>query len=636
MTFPDPEQALLSRRAMLGAAVAAPVGALHAGASASLPQTGAPEGGGLLLQLAEARRAAIPPGVTWVMVADRANAIFVADPEVTAEETRNFPLSTFRDRGGRGFRLDVPDGIILIDWLGARADDPASDLAPAFAEAMRLQTGPGSHDAASAGTILFGLGRYRSSAPLSCRKAVRLVGHAGGMAGNSGTELYFPNGTHGIVLNSDRVDPDMAAGAGGSSAETGAATGSIIENLTLIGSGSGAADGLLARTRFTARSLSAFRFGRDGIHVLAGATEGGGNASSFLIEGGRVYGNRRDGFRAHGGDASAGTVVMLDATGNGGYGLNDISFLGNTFVGCHTESNGLYTDRGTTGRTGYAMVRHQGRLYTAVFDNQRYASTTEPGTNPAIWCEFLTPPDGPPAIENCPQWHAGIAVEAGGCFASHSPAATGGAFINCYAEGAQPPAFISNRGLLIQGVQGAGVAENGARLHAGADGRIESRTGFVAPTDRTGRNVAALGGDRNAGDLLRFSHGDHAPRGYRLLWTGEGALSGNLSFNYGLDLAQEPFFATGPNTTTRFGRAVPQPYVLAVRALALGAGIGSPSGGRQVTALPAAPTQGVWAKGDIVFNTGPEPGGWVGWVCVRGTDADGIGALFKGFGRIED
>lgn len=40
------------------------------------------------------------------------------------------------------------------------------------------------------------------------------------------------------------------------------------------------------------------------------------------------------------------------------------------------------------------------------------------------------------------------------------------------------------------------------------------------------------------------------------------------------------------------------------------------TGGNQIGYGAAAPTEGTWAKGDIVFNTGVAAAGKVGWVCV--------------------
>lgn len=46
----------------------------------------------------------------------------------------------------------------------------------------------------------------------------------------------------------------------------------------------------------------------------------------------------------------------------------------------------------------------------------------------------------------------------------------------------------------------------------------------------------------------------------------------------------------------------------------------------------AAPTTGLWSRGDIVYNVTPSPGGYVGWICVVG-DGTGVGT-WSPFGNI--
>jgi len=45
----------------------------------------------------------------------------------------------------------------------------------------------------------------------------------------------------------------------------------------------------------------------------------------------------------------------------------------------------------------------------------------------------------------------------------------------------------------------------------------------------------------------------------------------------------------------------------------------------------AAPTTGLWSKGDIIWNNEPVPSGWIGWICVR----EGTPGEWKPFGHIE-
>jgi hypothetical protein len=44
-----------------------------------------------------------------------------------------------------------------------------------------------------------------------------------------------------------------------------------------------------------------------------------------------------------------------------------------------------------------------------------------------------------------------------------------------------------------------------------------------------------------------------------------------------------------------------------------------------------APTSGTFTTGDVVWNSSPQPGRFVGWVCTR----EGSPGLWSGFGRLE-
>jgi len=51
--------------------------------------------------------------------------------------------------------------------------------------------------------------------------------------------------------------------------------------------------------------------------------------------------NGSDGLYVDGADANAGLALKVNSSNNGGYGIVDSSFLGNTYIGCHTDGNTL-------------------------------------------------------------------------------------------------------------------------------------------------------------------------------------------------------------------------------------------------------------------------------------------------------
>ena len=56
---------------------------------------------------------------------------------------------------------------------------------------------------------------------------------------------------------------------------------------------------------------------------------------------------------------------------------------------------------------------------------------------------------------------------------------------------------------------------------------------------------------------------------------------------------------------------------------------GAPAALTRQTYAAAAPSSGVWAHGDIVWNSAPAAGGTLGWVCVTGGDFAGVAPVFK-------
>lgn len=86
------------------------------------------------------------------------------------------------------------------------------------------------------------------------------------------------------------------------------------------------------------------KFNGDGIRIVADTRSDDplrlGNANHFHISNCRIV-SCNNGLYTDGGDANAGIITKLDATSNLGYGIYDSSFLGNTYIACHTSNNRL-------------------------------------------------------------------------------------------------------------------------------------------------------------------------------------------------------------------------------------------------------------------------------------------------------
>jgi hypothetical protein len=189
--------------------------------------------------------------------------------------------------------------------------------------------------------IYFPPGKYKCNSTLDLKKSVRLFGDASGLPYSPYSMLSFPAAVHGIVVNRNNT-----TSGGIDSPATSAADATIIDGLVIEGVNSGAvAHGVWLRARALIRNCNILRFSGNGINVVATAGSGGatteGNANNFRIEGGRVELCGKSGLFVDGADANAGYVIGLDCSDNGEWGIWDSSFLGNTYLACHTAGNVL-------------------------------------------------------------------------------------------------------------------------------------------------------------------------------------------------------------------------------------------------------------------------------------------------------
>ena len=105
----------------------------------------------------------------------------------------------------------------------------------------------------------------------------------------------------------------------------------------------GVTHGIRLRARAHLRNLNIAGFAGNGIHIVASAggdNESEGNANLFTIETVRIF-NCWHGVFVDGPNVNAGYGQAIDVSQNSGWGIFDSSFLGNTWVGCHSAANGL-------------------------------------------------------------------------------------------------------------------------------------------------------------------------------------------------------------------------------------------------------------------------------------------------------
>jgi hypothetical protein len=213
--------------------------------------------------------------------------------------------------------------------------DPVDDWSPAIERAQANWRATNDTDDVRGFTLLFRPRTYRFSRTIELIRGMSLIG-AGGLA-LSGTVLEFPDGVTGIVCHRPATTPQpLAPGRG---------DGSIVERMQINARGNSnpSAHGVVMYAAVSLRDVSIFRFGGNGIHIEAGSVIPGTNADAWQIYNCRVQQSSGDGLFLRGDDANAGCAIGLLCNDNGGWAIQDISAIGNTFIACLAHENGPRT-----------------------------------------------------------------------------------------------------------------------------------------------------------------------------------------------------------------------------------------------------------------------------------------------------
>jgi hypothetical protein len=443
--------------------------------------------------------------------------------------------------GASGAWVRVFTGPVSVKWFGAVGDDTANDgaaftAAIAYAEAV-AQTGYGYPFGIGAPTLFIPAGRYfLSTTSLELQSNIIFRGEGGGIGGGGiATLLRWAADTTGI-----RVQTHNTAGAsGGAATQHSRGDGAIIEHLGLYGgytSAEGEHHGIQLRGRATIRHCSIDNFPGDGIHVTA--TAGGtieGNANLFLIDK-TFFIRNRNGLYLDGADANAGLVMGCDFSNNRRWGVWDSSFLGNCYVGCHFDSNGLIA--GTTP----TQVSHNGSRYYVKVGQASGAATNAPSGTTAdnIWWGYIGA-GGPSESNNIPAWVSGIVVREGGPYHTDDSNAQS-VFVGCYTESGQNVAQVEYNTLTL-GHQFAGIA-GGAYIRGGSGHVTRIKSPYAEGAAAFDDNVTIAG-------ILTANGGGHNIRnesGSNVVTFRNAGTSNQLQFNTGSTVDGLLAFLNGTRT----------------------------------------------------------------------------------------
>lgn len=334
--------------------------------------------------------------------------------------------------------------------FGATGDGATDDHA-AFVSAIAAVTG---EDARGA-VLHVPYGVYRLSAALSIPCQMILSGDSG--AGlNAGAELLFDAGTNGLVIENN-------LGAGGDWA--------VIENLKVAAAGKETLGrGIVLHARAELRNVCVEGFWGDGI-AIEGDHAVGTNCNNWVIRNAFVRGCGGDGLYIYGPDANGGYASQVCLSQNDGWGIEDQSQLGNTYVACLAEGNGQPISEGAGPGGPFRVVPISEGAYT-----QRSV------------------------------------------------------FLGCYSEAGQQASDIARPSLVIGGTHEAGFVDgtNQAPFLQAWDSRALMVSNSVgAVTQGGGHTITSqLGADEFQGGVpdvaLRFESSDDVGGVFRLRWCSDG------------------------------------------------------------------------------------------------------------------
>jgi pectate lyase-like protein len=218
-------------------------------------------------------------------------------------------------------------GFLSVRDFGAKGDGVADDL-PAFNAAIASMS---PSEAKSGNILLVPFGVYRLSDTLHITRQMILQG-VSGSGWYPGTTLLFDPGVTGIVV--DRFNTSSDGGQG---------DWSVIRDIAIKAkSQAGTAHGIWLKARALIEDCYVSGFSGNGIEINASTSyTPKTNANNWEIHNCRIDKNGGHGVHVKGADTNAGRAFGVDSSNNGGWGFYDESFLGNTYIGCHAQANGL-------------------------------------------------------------------------------------------------------------------------------------------------------------------------------------------------------------------------------------------------------------------------------------------------------
>lgn len=360
-------------------------------------------------------------------------------------------------------------GAVNVTWFGAAGDGIADDnaaFAGALATLKAFAENPGGGGFYKGSPKLFiPAGHYfMGTTPVDVSHTLIIEGEGSGRFGPGGggcTRLRWADGTSGLRIQFPTTSGNLAVDA-----VTHDGSGGVLLKQLMIEGGYAGTEGdfhaLVCRKQVTGDDLYIKNWPGEGIKGWAGNVIGFGNVGgdfsvssfrSMRIEGCRI------GSDVRGSDANLVTYVNCEAYQNRQAGFVDDNGAGsNTYIGCHTASNGLIS--GATPTQCTQGGNHYAATWTGLPTNPPSGTTDD--TADWLYIEAGAADATRPAWTSAPG-----AFRPGGDFVTLNSA--GVVFYNCYSEGGGFSQLIANT-RIDEGTIGDPYSRGGIRTNSRSDG----------------------------------------------------------------------------------------------------------------------------------------------------------------------
>jgi len=383
---------------------------------------------------------------------------------VAADAAQGIYIAPVNDPSGKsGAWVRHYDGSVNVRWFGAKGDG-SSDDSSAFISAIAFVKSIACNASAiykGSPRLFIPAGEYfLGTTTLDITHTLIIEGEGGiafGAGAGSPTKLRWADGTTGIRIQAyDTSAASIVDGPHFAGAWT------QIRNIYLYGGYAGTeseAHGIHTKCTVILENVMVENFPGDALYAHTSSGSGSpneGNSNTSRVTNCH-FRNSRNGVSILGADANAWLFLGCWFTSNRAWGVDDRSFLGNSYFGCHNDGNGITADSATLGAS---VVSYSGNRY-AVKVGQEVAAAANPPSGTAAdnsWWYYMAA--GDPSGTGIPAWTSGMKVRSGGAYNTDNGTGSGSAsnvFAGNYSESGQGPSQFAYPTMVYGGSMASGV-----------------------------------------------------------------------------------------------------------------------------------------------------------------------------------